>query len=390
MSKFSIRHDDFEHLKVLENTILKYMNSYEISESGNVCTYLNSLFDLNDTFIDLDNKGDGVSIMTVHQSKGMEFNIVLIPFLSSNVFPLSNKKIKYANSLNLDIEKSNINHLDEHIKEERRVFHVAATRAKEKLFLFAPENRRSSFFKNIAVDAYREEKIIGGDELDEVLPNTEFTYSKSPTSFSSTSLGLYDSCPLAYKYNFIDNIKSYRYTPESLLGIYLHKALEIIYLNKYSKDDDVIKVIEKVWEEERFSDLVQSSEFKSEAIEILLEYIHSNNLDFTKDFKLEYELEMKLNNDTFMGKIDRLDIDSNGTISIIDYKTSKNKKTVAKARKDIQLLYYSLLLSENDSISSFPLTSSLVYIRDAEEPNVDLQIGPDDLQEIKEKIMDQY
>ena len=95
-----------------------------------------------------------------------------------------------------------------------------------------------------------------------------------------------------------------------------------------------------------------------------------------------------MNNDTFMGKIDRLDIDSSGTFSIVDYKTSKKKKTVSNARKDIQLLYYSLLLSENNNISTFPLTSSLVYIRDAEQPNVDLEVSSDDLQAIKEKIIE--
>ena len=387
LSKFSRSSDDLDCLKILQDIILKYTGSYKVSGDGDICSYLNSLFDLNDTFIDLREETDKISIMTVHQSKGMEFDVVLIPFLSSNVFPLSNKKTKYADSLELDKKEECDNNLDQHINEERRIFHVATTRAKEKLFLFAPESRRSSFFKSIEVDTYIEKEIIESDQFHEQSFQVDFKYNKAPVSFSSTSLALYDSCPLAYKYSFVDRIKSHGYTPESLLGIYLHKALELIYLNKYSKDDDIIEVIDQAWEQERFIDLVQSNQFKNEAIEILLDYIHSNDLNFTKDFKLEYELKLEINGNVFMGKIDRLDIDENNTFSIVDYKTSKKKKTATKARKDIQLLYYSLLLSENNNISSFPIRSSLVYIRDAQEPSVDLQVSVEDLQEIKERIL---
>ena len=54
LSKFSKRNENLNHLKILEDVIRKYISSYQISEDGDICSYLNSLFDLNDTFIDMD------------------------------------------------------------------------------------------------------------------------------------------------------------------------------------------------------------------------------------------------------------------------------------------------------------------------------------------------
>lgn len=61
---------------------------------------------------------DGVSILTMHGCKGLEFHTVIIPDVNENVIP--NKK---AESM-------------EEIEEERRLFYVAMTRAKERLLLF--------------------------------------------------------------------------------------------------------------------------------------------------------------------------------------------------------------------------------------------------------------
>lgn len=60
----------------------------------------------------------GVKLMTVHASKGLEFSYVFIVGLENELFPHTR-----ADDTDLDTE------------EERRLFYVAVTRAKEKLFL---------------------------------------------------------------------------------------------------------------------------------------------------------------------------------------------------------------------------------------------------------------
>lgn len=63
-------------------------------------------------------EGRGVRLMTVHASKGMEFSVVFLFGFNQGVFPLRKAQG--------DLEA---------LEEERRLFYVAVTRAKERLFL---------------------------------------------------------------------------------------------------------------------------------------------------------------------------------------------------------------------------------------------------------------
>lgn len=68
-------------------------------------------------------KSGGVNFMTMHSSKGLEFKVVFVCDVCEGVIPY-NRAV-----------------LDEEIEEERRMFYVAMTRAKEKLYLLYPKHR---------------------------------------------------------------------------------------------------------------------------------------------------------------------------------------------------------------------------------------------------------
>ncbi|RKY72209.1 MAG: ATP-dependent DNA helicase PcrA [Candidatus Latescibacterota bacterium] len=73
-----------------------------------------------------DESRDAVTLMTLHCAKGLEFPIVFIAGLEEGLFPLSRS----------------VESLDE-LEEERRLFYVGITRAKEKVFLsFAYDRHR--------------------------------------------------------------------------------------------------------------------------------------------------------------------------------------------------------------------------------------------------------
>ncbi|MDD2935085.1 MAG: UvrD-helicase domain-containing protein [Candidatus Pacebacteria bacterium] len=69
--------------------------------------------------IDNKNKKDAVKMMTVHASKGLEFDYVFITGLEDSLFP----------------SRRNKKQTEEEKEEERRLFYVAITRARKKLFL---------------------------------------------------------------------------------------------------------------------------------------------------------------------------------------------------------------------------------------------------------------
>jgi len=68
-----------------------------------------------------DPNDDALRLTTVHQAKGLEFPIVFLVGLAENMFPLRRS-----------IESGDI-------EEERRLFYVAVTRAKDQLYLCYPK-----------------------------------------------------------------------------------------------------------------------------------------------------------------------------------------------------------------------------------------------------------
>lgn len=96
-----------------------------------------------------DEKINSVTFMTVHSAKGLEFPLVFVTGLEEDIFPLSPRFDS-----------------DSKIEEERRLFYVAVTRAREKVFLTYSRSRyrfgevayqsRSRFLEEIDEDTYEE------------------------------------------------------------------------------------------------------------------------------------------------------------------------------------------------------------------------------------------
>lgn len=95
-----------------------------------------------------DQSQDRVTLSTVHQAKGMEWPVVIIPWLSEGMFPSG----KAAEEGRLD--------------EERRLFYVAVTRAKDCLHLFTPSSRRMPDGGEFPVEPSMFVKEIPNDLLD--------------------------------------------------------------------------------------------------------------------------------------------------------------------------------------------------------------------------------
>ena len=75
-------------------------------------------------FIDIEVDAEKVSLMTIHAAKGLEFPVVFIIGCEQDILPL------------------NLQGMEGDIEEERRLFYVGMTRAKEELFLLHARSRR--------------------------------------------------------------------------------------------------------------------------------------------------------------------------------------------------------------------------------------------------------
>jgi len=98
---------------------------------------------------------DHMHLTTIHQAKGMEWPVVILPSLTDGVLP---------NARAMD---------DGNTDEERRLFYVAVTRAKDRLYLFAPKSRKTAdggmypvelsvFLREIPSTLYDPHEVYGG------------------------------------------------------------------------------------------------------------------------------------------------------------------------------------------------------------------------------------
>lgn len=110
-----------ENIEELINSSYEYEKNYE---EPNLEEYLSSLSLLSD--VDKSEDTGGVSLMTVHGAKGLEFKVVFLVGMEERVFPSGRSMDE-----------------DDEVEEERRLAYVAITRAKEQLFVSSCKSRNS-------------------------------------------------------------------------------------------------------------------------------------------------------------------------------------------------------------------------------------------------------
>jgi len=112
----------YENTQELLNSIKEFTETPMNEEDGEVGdkglgSYLQQITLLTDTDSDKDD-ADSVKLMTIHAAKGLEFSCVFVGGLEETLFP---------NAMSINTR--------EELEEERRLFYVAITRAKKKLWL---------------------------------------------------------------------------------------------------------------------------------------------------------------------------------------------------------------------------------------------------------------
>jgi DNA helicase-2/ATP-dependent DNA helicase PcrA len=87
---------------------------------------------------DIDPETDAVNVMTAHAAKGLEWRVVFIVNLAADRFPSRRRRDPLP--IPDGLIKERLPEGDFHLEEERRLFYVAATRAKDLLYLCFSED----------------------------------------------------------------------------------------------------------------------------------------------------------------------------------------------------------------------------------------------------------
>jgi DNA helicase-2/ATP-dependent DNA helicase PcrA len=129
-----------------------------VDSSGNLAEFLQDVALATDLDKDEDPNIDRVALMTIHLAKGLEFPYVFIVGLEEDLFPS-------AMSLNTRSE----------LEEERRLFYVAMTRAKERAFLSYTLSRYR-WGKLIDSEPSRFIEEIDSQYVDHIKPKDDYSF----------------------------------------------------------------------------------------------------------------------------------------------------------------------------------------------------------------------
>ena len=113
----------YENIKELLNGIRNFVERGETEEERKLATFVQEVSLLTEADRDAEEK-EHVSLMTIHASKGLEFDTVFVSGMEEDLFP----------------SPLSVNSRDE-LEEERRLFYVAITRAKNNLYLSHSQSR---------------------------------------------------------------------------------------------------------------------------------------------------------------------------------------------------------------------------------------------------------
>jgi putative RecB family exonuclease len=160
------------------------------------------------------------------------------------------------------------------------------------------------------------------------------------TSYSA--LNTFLTCPLKYKFQVIDRIKTPQ-KPEQAFGSLVHRALKFARTPSskgYPDKEETINYFSQNWNQEAFQKEETQRGFFEDGIRILNAQLEKlTDEDRKKTIALEHRFIVKVGEHTLGGAIDRIDRTDQG-FEIIDYKTNRKIPPQKEIDGDLQLSIY--------------------------------------------------
>jgi len=329
----------------------------------------------------LDETVNAVHLMTVHQAKGLEFGLVIVPHLVEGRFPASRRSEGLA--LPDELLKEDLPAAELHLAEERRLAYVAITRAREELvgtlagrYEGVKDWRPSRFLTPIRGAEARELAagsllVPSAGGLIEVARQVELPLNDAPpiAALSYTQVDTYLRCPQMYQYRFVFRLPT-RPKPQMQFGRILHEALKDA-LGSIEREKPltwamVDSAYVAAWARERFCAPEQAPSLQDLGRTYLRRAFDAG--DLSKPLLLEQPFSLRVDGLRLTGRIDRVDRHRDGSYEVIDYKTGSAKRA-ADLQRDLQLGVYALAAREVFHFD--PLSLSYYYLETSERVTVD-------------------
>jgi DNA helicase-2/ATP-dependent DNA helicase PcrA len=285
-----------------------------------------------------------VSFMTIHQSKGLEFPVVVVGSLG-NTPRRNSDPLLYSAESRFFSRKPFEPMADIRYFDFWRLYYVAFSRAQNMLVL-ATKKADSKYFGGYLDTLPRIEEFISDQKFEQV-KDVKF---KKIYSFTS-HISVYDGCPTQYKY-----YKEYEFAQKQMfhtsVGSLVHITLED--MNRCILAGELERVNEESiteWFYMNYQGMQEQTgyfltdEQQEDALQQVLSYFHHRKDELRRVWKAEEEISLVLQDYILQGIIDLVEGDE-GTVEIVDYKTGskqdaeRHPESIEKYKKQLEVYAY--------------------------------------------------
>ncbi len=311
-----------------------------------------------------------VQLMSVHAAKGLEFRHVFVLRATSASFPASYRETLFEFPAELrEISQEEVDDREIHKQEERRLFYVAMTRAKDVLTLCAKPGRGK---KDDSPPGFLRDLMAGA---------TAGTWNKRPGKarltihagavhpasrlaewlmmvpalplgdvvLSATAIQIYKDCPLEYKIRREWNVPG-----EVAAGMHygnaIHMALKDFYdalrMGRPRTGGELLQCFRDAMADMHFDDDLQRRLYEQQGLKQLAEFfVKQQDAPLPQVVHTEKVFEIMVDGVRVRGRIDRMDGIEEEHVAVLDYKTGSPRKQ-EDADESLQLSIYALACRE--------------------------------------------
>jgi DNA helicase-2/ATP-dependent DNA helicase PcrA len=324
---------------------------------------------------ELETDEDAVSLLTAHGAKGLEFPVVYVVNLVEQRFP----QFRRAEEMEFPPELKAGAHAAapppdpsaDHYREERRLFYVGMTRARDRLVLTHAQDyggkraTKVSRFINEALDLPAPPKGARGtsalESIARYAPVAEPAPAPiapvpdgTPLTLSHAQIDDWLTCPLKYLFAHVAHVPLAG-DPSFMYGNAIHHAIKIWHQHRIKglpvEVEDVVGAFDSAWSSEGFLTREHEERMQEQGREALRRFVARDAAARATPLAVETDFKFKVGDDVVIGRWDRIDERAEGIV-LVDYKSSEvddAEKAESRAKdslKDGQLGLYALAYYE--------------------------------------------
>uniref|UniRef100_A0A831TET7 DNA 3'-5' helicase n=1 Tax=Thermorudis peleae TaxID=1382356 RepID=A0A831TET7_9BACT len=295
---------------------------------------------------------DAVQVMTIHQSKGLEFPVVIVPSVVEGRLPKHARHgtvtYRVPDELAPLVMPPEIATRrqpaedDPHLADQRRLFYVAMTRARDLVILSVPERIRkqrckpSRFLaemglelKELPIPSYR---IDGSERRALGTPRAHLTFS---------AINAYLTCPLRYRLLYEDglSVPTWYFVQ---FGTSLHRTLEAIHRRALAgepvDEPAALALFEQCWVPFGPRSVEAEQRLEETGRGYIARYVREHAASFPRVRRAELTFSYDAGDALLSGRVDLVREAEGGGLEIVDFKTrAHGGLEITNARLQVEL-----------------------------------------------------